>query len=171
MAKKKGLPFVVKPRLKPIIERVGTEESGILEIERRGFLNVAEKAMVQQTSQTDSSITDMYALGSRIASKLRMQHMEVMKDLLRDDRPDYLLPWEEEVLENIIAMVAAQDRLQIVKATTLIICRIDSSWTIERSMDLHPDLVLDLNNFYNDEEAKSVDALEIANKVEGAEGK
>ena len=56
MAKKKGLPFVVQPRLAPVIEQVGNEESGIFEIERRGYLTVAEKAMVQQATQGDESV-------------------------------------------------------------------------------------------------------------------
>ena len=172
MAKKKGLPFIVRPRLQPVIERVGTEESGIFEIERRGYLSVAEKAMVQQATQSDSSITDMYALGSRIAVKLKMQQMEVMKDLLKENRPEYLSPWEEEILQNILAMLSAQERTQIIKVTTLIICRINSDWKIEESMDLHPDLVTDICNLYNEEEARSVEALELAaEKSEGAEGK
>jgi hypothetical protein len=31
------LPFVVEPRLKPIIEEIGSEESGKIQIERRGY--------------------------------------------------------------------------------------------------------------------------------------
>jgi hypothetical protein len=48
MAKKKAvrLPFVVAPRLEPIVETVGTDESGKIEIIRRGHLTVAEKAFI-----------------------------------------------------------------------------------------------------------------------------
>ena len=42
------LPFVVEPRRKPIVERVGNEESGVIEIERRGYLTTGEKTFVQQ---------------------------------------------------------------------------------------------------------------------------
>ena len=74
MAKKKGLPFVVQPRLQPIVEQVGTEESGIIEIERRGYLSVAEKAIAQQAVGGDDSVRKMYVLGGRIARDAGVQN-------------------------------------------------------------------------------------------------
>ena len=170
--KKKGLPFVVQPRLQPIIEQVGTEESGILEIERRGYLSVAEKAIAQQATQGDESVRKMYALGGRIARETGNQQLEVMSDLMQAQRPEYMAPWEDEILENMIEMMAYQERVDIVQATSLIICRVDQSWTVEQSMDLHPDLIKLLSAFYTEEDKRSVEALEKAvQKDSGAEGK
>ena len=60
--KKKGLPFVVQPKYEPILERVGTDESGIIEIERRKYLTVQEKAIVQGAMEGDTTMTDMFML-------------------------------------------------------------------------------------------------------------
>jgi hypothetical protein len=172
MAKKKGLPFVVQPRLAPVLEQVGTEVSGIFEIERRGYLTVAEKAMVQQATQGDESVRLMYSLGGRIARETGKQQMKVMSDLMKQDRDGYLDAYNDEIMDNMLAMIAYQERVNIVQATTLIICRIDSSWTVDQSMELHPDLIADLTALYNDEDKRSTEALEAAVKTEGgAEGK
>ena len=170
--KKKGLPFVVQPRLQPIVEQVGTEESGIIEIERRGYLSVAEKAITQQATQGDDSVRKMYALGGRIARDTGKQQLEVMQDLMQATRPEYMSAWEDEILESMIEMMAYQERVDIVQATSLIICRVDEKWTIEQSMDLHPDLIKMLSKLYTEEDQRSVEALEAAVKEDaGAEGK
>lgn len=170
--KKKGLPFVVQPRLQPIIEELGTEESGIIEIERRGYLSVAEKAIAQQATQGDESIRSLYALGGRIARETGKQQMDVMQDLMDQPRPDYMEPFEEEILERMIEMLAYQERVNIVQATSLIICRVDEKWTVEQSMDLHPDLIVMLSKLYAEEDQRSTEALEAAMETNaGAEGK
>lgn len=170
--KKKGLPFVVQPRLQPIVEKVGSEESGILEIERRGYLSVSEKAMVQQTTQGDESMRAMYALGGRIARDTGIQQLQVMEDLMNPSRPDYMGAYEEEILACMVDLMSYQERVNLVQATVLIICRIDDSWTVDQSMDLHPDLLRDLAILYHEEDQRSTEALAAAVKQEGgAEGK
>ena len=172
MAKKKGLPFVVQPRLAPVLEKVGTDVSGIFEIERRGYLTVAEKAMVQQATQGDDSVRIMYALGGRIARETGKQQLQVMSDLMKQERDSYLDEYSDEIMDNMLSMIAYQERVNIVQATALIICRIDSSWTVDQSMNLHPDLIADLTALYNDEDKRSTEALEAAVEAEGgAEGK
>ena len=47
------LPFVVQPRLKAIKERIGSEDAGYIEIERRGYLTSGEKSFVQQIQQQE----------------------------------------------------------------------------------------------------------------------
>lgn len=157
--KSKGLPFVVQPKLKPITERIGTEESGIIEIIRRGYLNVAEKAIAQQATQGDDSIRAIYTLGGKIARAVGKPVAEVMNDMMRTTRPDYMDEYEEEILEQMIEMMAYQERVNLVQATSLIICRVDPGWTIEQSMELHPDLVRDLATLYNEEDQRSEEAL------------
>ena len=162
MARAKGLPFVVQPRLKPILERIGTEESGIIEIERRGYLSVAEKAIAQQATQGDESIRAMYSLGTRIAKESKRKQQEVMVDLMSEKRPKYMEKWEDEILERLVEMMAYQERTNVVQATALLICRVDENWTVDQSMDLHPDLVSGLARLYAEEDQKSTEALEAA---------
>jgi len=73
------LPFVVQPRLKPIIETVGTEESGKIEIERRGFLSVAEKSMCQGMLQDSKGVNAVQAIARRIANGLAIDLVEALE--------------------------------------------------------------------------------------------
>ena len=66
------LPFVVEPRLKPVTELVGTEDSGKIEIERRGFLSAGEKAFFSNGSQ-DSNVSElMIGLVRKVSSKYKL---------------------------------------------------------------------------------------------------
>lgn len=171
--KKKGLPFVVQPRLEPVIERVGTEESGIIEISRLGYLTVAEKAIAQNATQGDDSVRNMYSLAGRISRATEVSQAQVMQDLVKQPQPEYLAEFEEEITTCMMDMMAYQERVAIVQATSLIICRVDDSWTVDQSMELHPDLVRALATLYNEEDARQIDALEAAAeaKDKGTEGK
>ena len=79
--KKKGLPFVVQPRLEPIMERVGTEESGIIEIKRQGYLSVAEKTMVEQATSDMSDSADLIDVVREIASAEGRTVSEIFEEL------------------------------------------------------------------------------------------
>ena len=137
-----------------------------------GYLSVAEKAIATQATQGDESIRKLYALGGRIARETGKQQMDVMQDIMQPQRDDYLSPWEDEILENVIEMMAYQERVDIVQATALIICRVDDGWTIEQSMDEHPDLIKLLSQLYAEEDKREVDRLEAAvQNNTGAEGK
>ena len=166
--KKKGLPFVVQPRLKPIIEQVGTEESGIIEIERRGYLTVAEKAITQGGLSTDTSIRKMYSLAGSIARETGRPQGDVAQDLINQERPEYLSPWNDEIAECIMEMIAYQERAAIVQATALLMSRVDTTWTVDQTMELHPDLLAGLAELYSDEENKTIEAL--VDAAEGASG-
>ena len=60
------LPFIVEPRLKPITEVLGTEASGQIEIERKGFLSASEKSFMQVQAQTDDTTQRMVALTRKV---------------------------------------------------------------------------------------------------------
>ena len=162
MARKKGLPFVVQPRLKPVLDKVGTEESGIIEIERKGYLTVAEKSIVQGVSSGDDSVRQMFTLAGRIGQETGRQQGDVVKDLVVSPVPEYLKPYQEEISKCLITMVEFQDRTLVIQATALLICRIDDTWTVEQTMELHPDLISALGRLYLDEENKALDLLEQA---------
>ena len=61
------LPFVVEPRMKPIMEEIGSEESGKIQIERRGYLTSGEKAFFQQAKQSDSGTSGLINLSRKIS--------------------------------------------------------------------------------------------------------
>ena len=170
MARKKGLPFVVQPRLEPIMDRVGTEESGIIEIQRKGYLTVAEKSITQGGLQGDTSVRKLFALSGRIARESGQEQAKVSQDIINPERPDYLAPYEEEISDAIMEMVAFQERSTIIQATALLMCRVDTNWTVDQTMELHPDLVADLALLYHDEEKQTTDALEAATEEGRSKG-
>lgn len=171
--KKKALPFVVQPRYEPIVEKIGTEESGIIEIQRRGYLTVAEKAMVQGGVGDDEVMRNLVGLAAKIQRKVGKSQQEVIGDLTKEPRPDYLQPWEEEIAAILVQMLAFQERTAIVQATAMCVSRIDAEWTVEETMELHPEILNGLVSLYAEEERRSVAALEDAATVsqEEIEGK
>ena len=169
--KKKGLPFVVQPRLEPIMERVGTEESGIIEIRRQGYLSVAEKTMEQATSDM-SDASDLIDVVREIAVSEGRSVSEIFEELQSTDAASPLL--EKYATQIATASGSAQNqqrKVQIVAATALILCRIDAEWTVEQSMELHPDLLEGLYQLYQDEDARSLAAFESSSPSKEGESK
>ena len=170
--KKKGLPFVVQPRLEPIMERVGTEESGIIEIKRQGYLSVAEKTMVEQATSDMSDASDLIDVVREIASAEGRSVSEIFEELQNSEKASPLL--EKYATQIATASGSAQNqqrKIQIVAATALILCRIDAEWTVEQSMDLHPDLLEGLYQLYQEEDARSLAAFEAASPSKEGESK
>ena len=158
MAKKKGLPFVVQPRLKPIVERVGTEDSGIIEIERKGYLTVGEKAMVQSAMQNAAGLAEVFVKARSIGAQAGKTGSEVLEDISKDPAPQYLEIYEAEVGWIVNTMIAHEQRQRLVCAVALIVSRIDPEW--DATQPLHPDIEEGLYRLYKDEENRSLDALE-----------
>ncbi len=161
MARKKTgkLPFVVQPRLEPIIETIGTEESGKFEIQRRGYLTVGEKAFTQASSNADDSVSGLFAIVQRIAKETGKSAEDVFSDIQGVSEDDYLDQYREELNEKMFAMTAYQERYKLISATSLIISRINPSWSAEDTMELHPDILDGLAELYEDEEKKSLEAF------------
>lgn len=168
--KKKGLPFLVQPRLDPVMTKVGNEQSGILEIERRGYLNVAEKSYTQSIAASDDSVANMQRFLAKVARETGVEHSSVLKMFGQEDLSEEFKPYEDEFTKNANAMTTFQAQYQLVAAQSLIVSRLDPDWTMEQTMDLHPDLIADLHQLYEEEEAKILDELEKAAEDSG-EGK
>lgn len=172
MAKKKGrtLPFVVQPRLKAIVELIGSEESGQIEIERRGFLSVAEKSWVQAVESEDDTQGRLHRLAIKIAAELDMEPKEaldlVASSELRDPR---LAEYHEELMETMLAMQQFSERRKVAAVTCILINRIDPAWEIDDTLKLHIDIIDGLYTLYLEEEARSVEALEAAVAAETGE--
>lgn len=174
-AKKGVLPFVVQPKMDSYIDVIGTEVGGKIEIERRGFLSVSEKAIVQTATGGDPAMADVYTLSSVIARSKRKKQQDVLRDIMKTDRPPYLAEYEGEISQKLLALVAFQEKVAIIQATALLMSRIDPEWDVEKTLELHPDLIEELSKFYSEEESKShkriSEASEKQEGVGGAEGK
>lgn len=158
--RKKGpkLPFVVQPRRKPIIEVLGSEESGKVEIKRMGYLTVAEKMYVQSTVMADGSVAHLHRLAARIAKETGRDAQTVMAEF--PEQHEYLEPYSVEIGDALAMMLSYQEKLKVVSVAALLSLRVNDEITIEEVMDLHPDLMEDIYKLYQDEERKSMEAFE-----------
>lgn len=171
MAKKlKGLPFVVQPRLKPVIERLGSDLSGVIEIERKGYLTVAEKSIVQHSMKEETGLADAFMIAREVGAKVNKTAEEVFSDISADPQPEYILEHSELIAKAMNCMLAHEEKLRLVAATALILTRVSPDWDPSDTISLHPDLQADLYKLYIDEDRKCVDALEDAIKeIDGAQ--
>ena len=161
MARRK-LPFVVQPRLAPIKEIIGTPESGQIEIERRGFLSVAEKSFIQYFEDSDDAKRVMQTTALRIAAEVKLEPSQVFSMLGEFTKHPELTPFYDDIATALGALEVSQRKLVVVKATCLLTHRIDAKWQVEDTLQLHEDMIYELANFYDEEERKSLEALEAA---------
>jgi hypothetical protein len=161
------LPFVVQPKLKPIVERLGTEESGIIEIERRGYLTGAEKTFVQQIQQQDGGTLQLVALSRRISREKKIpleKAYGILVGILTGEASgkaasDIESDYAEDIQIAINSISASRTKEELINAACLLIHRVDANIGMESVVELHPDLITALANLYKDEETKSVERL------------
>jgi hypothetical protein len=170
--KKVTLPFVVAPRREPIVEIMGSEESGQIEIHRKGYLTVAEKSFMQQASSSDETVSLLHKLASKVAKARGVQAQEVVELLGGGNFQDPLLEgFEDEISEIYSAMGSFEQRRKIISATCLLYFRISQDWTIEDTMEMHPDLVDSLYILFQEEDVKSTEAFEKLEVGQDSQGK
>lgn len=162
------LPFVVEPRRKPIIEQIGSEESGKIEIERRGYLSSGEKAFVQQAIGSDDSTIKIIGLARKIAastnSTLEYAYADAIAILSGSSIGDPRLKAIEadhfdEFNELLNALTSVQTKEKIISAICMVKYRLNPDVDINDVMELHPDIIDGLAELYKDEEARSIDRL------------
>ena len=162
------LPFVVEPRLKPVTELVGTEDSGKIEIERRGFLSAGEKAFFSNGSQ-DSNVSElMIGLVRKVSSKYKLdmkEAYELTSGVISGDSDSSELTGEiREVFQSdvnavISAVIHSSARNNFLKAFSLLLYRVNPEITADDVMEVHPDIMDDLVALFDDEEMKSTKRL------------
>ena len=164
-----ALPFVVQPKLKPIIERIGNETSGIIEVERRGFLSVTEKTFLQQSLSEDTVTTKLLAFIRKVAQEQKIKpekaHEYVMDALNSKTSKDTLYNkilkiYEEELNEIVHTATQLEQRQQYLRAVCLILNRINPNFDMNQLSDVHPDIIEGLSKLCQDEENKSLERLE-----------
>ena len=108
----------------------------------------------------------------RQARETGVEVEQVMRDISTGGIDGYLVPYTTEI-EDVLSMLATyQERRAIIAATTLLVYRVDPSWDIEDTLALHPDLRDALHLLFEDEENKSIEALEkLQDNVEKDSGK
>ena len=172
------LPFIVEPRMKPVIEVLGTEVSGKIEIERKGYLTAAEKAFTQAQSSQDDVTQEVVKLCRKIGVDLKIDMQKAYKtltDCMQAEGETKLHQtvserYAEEMGEILAAMNAAAGRTTILNALCMLLYRVDPKIDAAVVMELHPDLLEALDELYRDEEMRSVDRLEGIGEVEEASG-
>lgn len=165
------LPFVVKPRREPIIEQIGNDESGIIEVERRGYLTTGEKAFVQQVQQSDNGTNEIVTTSRQVARRygLGMDKAYTLVlalisngEISEGDKENAAKIEEEfaEQLTNVVKSLAlSQAREDLVMAACIIKYRIDMDFDVSEISNIHPDLITDLAKLYRDEDNKSLEAF------------
>ena len=168
-----NLPFVVQPRRTPIVFKVGNEDSGIIEIERKGYLTTGEKAFYQQVQQADNGASVIAGVSRKIARKYSLGMdkafnlaVTVLSGATAKDETDKALvasiedEFAEDLTDVIKGLAANQVREDLVMAACMLRYRVDPNFDIESINKLHPDLIADLAKLYRDEDKRSVEAFE-----------
>jgi hypothetical protein len=163
------LPFVVQPRRQPILERIGSEESGQIEIERRGYLTAGEKAFTQQVQQFDNGTTEIITVSRRVAREFGLGMDKAYNLVLaiisnsKTEDDELTSKVEEQFAEDLTGVVkglaAGQVREELVMAACLLRYRVDPDFEISDIASVHPDIITGLAGLYRDEDARSVAAF------------
>lgn len=162
------LPFVVQPRLKPKTEKIGSEEAGYIEIERRGYLTAGEMAFSQANGAAEAGVSEILGLARKIATKYGVDlkaayqlAVNALGETADDTDADYpvMADFGEELGEVMSNLLRQEHVKKHIKALCLLIYRIDDEITGTEVSELHPDLVDGLAELFDDEEARSVSKL------------
>ena len=172
------LPFVVAPKIKTCKIRLGTEETGIIEIEKRGYLSVAEKSFVDSVLQQSDGVTQIVKLASTISRNRKISvetaYTQVVAAISAESKTkaqqEIAAEYAGEISEIQAGMMESMSRKSIACTTILIQTRINPDWTIEDTMTLQPELLAEFNRFYDSEEAKEdFEPTEVSSEDEAAE--
>jgi len=164
--KRPKLPFVVAPRLQPIKELLGTEETGQIEITRQGYLSVGEKAFMSSAEANDDSTSYTVTLCKRVAYDLELDLNESYNAVVAaatgqgEDRHNLSEKYPDELRELLTLFISAESRRSYLKALCILLYRVNSDINIDDIGDLHPDLIQAIVDLYDEEESKSVSRLE-----------
>lgn len=158
----KTLPFVVQPRRKPTKVQIGSEDCGILEIEARGYLTVAEKFYVSQVVNGDRSVSLMLGLSNKIAKKFKKDPQDgykILTDFLQnkgteDQRKIIEDNFQEEINDLTGEITRVASMRELAQATVLMRSRIDEEWTTDDTMELDSELIQGLVDLYVKEELR-----------------
>jgi hypothetical protein len=165
-----SLPFVVQPKRQPIVQQIGSEESGVIEIERRGYLTAGEKSFVQQVQQYDNGTGQIITISRHVAreyglgmDKAYNMVLSIISGSQGSPESSELVnkietEFAQELTDVVKGLAASQAREDLVYASCLIKYRINPDFEISQISEIHPDIIQGLAALYRDEEARSIEA-------------
>jgi len=154
------LPFVVQPRAKTSIVKIGNDEIGVIEIERRGYLNVAEKTFVDQVSSSGDTVTTTVALATKVSNTtnktVEESYTAIMEAVQGVSENKFAMKikekYPEEIAQIMSGLMDTASKRNLACANILIVSRVDPDWTLDDTMAQNPLMIDLLANFYNEEE-------------------
>ena len=170
------LPFVVAPRLNSRIETIGSDISGKIEIERKGFLSVGEKSFMSNVSAQDDVLKLVMKVSRAVASEYKLGQQDAYQQVVlavtepeKCSHPVYD-KFADEIAELATIMMAAEQKKQLMAAYCMLLYRVSEEISMDDVISLHEDLVDALADLYIDEESKSLARLVDEDKEEGPDG-
>lgn len=156
------LPFIVEPKAKPIKIKIGSEEVGIFEIERRGYLSVAEKSFVESFTSSSGSLREIVKISNKISTTSKVSREQAYKSLMNvmsgvvesKLEKDVASKYADEIAELTALMADVQSKRMLAVSTILLQSRVDPEWTLDDTLELDEQTLEQLNNLYDQEEAK-----------------
>ena len=147
------------------MELVGTEASGQIEIERRGYLSVGEKGFMTSVVSQDATLHAVMKMSRQVSKRFGISQQEAYDEVViavtEPGQSNY--PVYEEYGEEIAAlaglMMAQEQRKDLMQAFCMLLYRVDSELQIDEVQSLHEDLISALSLLYTEEENKSVERL------------
>ena len=172
------LPFVVQPKKNTEIIKVGNDEVGVFEIERKGYLSVAERSFVENVTQGSDGVSTLVRLANKVAKEYKVAPEKAyvaITDAISGKTSAKLAnsvseDYADELAFATSRMAESMQRRQIAAATVLIQTRVNHQWTIEDTLQLDPFIVEELGRLYDREEqreAVKVEAVEEAKEIVG----
>lgn len=170
------LPFVVQPKSNTEIVRLGSEEIGVVEITRKGYLSVAEKTFVDGVMQGSDGVSSMVLLANRVAreNKTTAEKAYVaISDAMQGASGNGLSVvvsdrYSEQIAQITAKMTESIQRRAIAATTILIQTRINHNWTFEDTLKLDPQMLDQFMAFYEREEQREPIAIKDKSKEEEA---
>lgn len=169
------LPFIVAPKFQTKKVKIGTEELGIVEIEKRGYLSVAEKSFVDSVMQGTDGVAMIVRLANTVSRKKKITVekayniiVQILSQTSTTGVASEIADEYTDDLANIQTQMIDSLRRKSIAATTILIqSRINPEWTIDDTLTLDPDLLQYFVDFYDGEDARtSVEEKEEVKKDE-----
>lgn len=159
------LPFVVAPKVNSRIETLGSDVSGKIEVERKGFLTVGEKSFMANVNNQDNVLQSIMKTSRSVASHYKLGQQDAYQQVVfavtepeKCSHPVYD-DFSGEIAELASLMMATEQKKQLMMAFCMLLYRVNDDITMDDIVDLHEDLVEALVQLFMDEEAKSLDRL------------
>jgi hypothetical protein len=161
-----NLPFVIQPKREPRVIRVGTSESGVIEITQYGYLRTVEKALYQTAKPTQLGTVAAQKLAQELMAKHKVtadQSATIMglnKGKMTPKMAKIQDEHGEEILKVLQQINADVEQLAVLQATILLQQRVNPDWGAMDTAELHPELIVDLSNLFVEEEQRSMRSLQ-----------